>query len=58
MSLGDDDDERMETMQRWIKDEANIRVTAWNLENPRLVNVSAVCSLGMSFPPLEADEED
>lgn len=56
-ALGKNDAERLETMQRWIGDEANIRVTPWNPENPRLVNVSAVCSLGMSFPPIEGDEE-
>ena len=54
--LGENDDERMETMQTWIGDEANIRIVAWNPENPRLVGVSAVCSLGMSFPPIEGDE--
>jgi hypothetical protein len=56
-ALGKNDAERMETMQRWIGDEANIRVTPWNPENPRLVNVSAVCSLGLSFPPFGANEE-
>ena len=56
--LGENDDERMETMQTWIGDEANIRIVAWNPENPRLVGVSAVCSLGMSFPPIEGDEAE
>ena len=56
--LGENDDEGMETMQSWIGDEANIRVVAWNSENPGLVNVSAVCSPGMSFPPLECDEAE
>jgi hypothetical protein len=54
--LGENDDERMKTMQTWIGDEANIRIVAWSPENPRLVGVSAVCSLGMSFPPIEGDE--
>jgi hypothetical protein len=53
---GENDDERMKTMQTWIGDEANIRIVAWSPENPRLVGVSAVCSLGMSFPPIEGDE--
>ena len=56
--LGENDDERMETMQTWIGDEANIRIAAWNPEDPRLVGVSAVCSLGMSFPSIEGDEAE
>ena len=56
--LGENDHERMETMQTWIGDEANIRIAAWNPEDPRLVGVSAVCSLGMSFPSIEGDEAE
>jgi hypothetical protein len=45
-------------MQTWTGDEANILIAAWNPEDPRLVGVCAVCSLGMSFPPIEGDEAE
>lgn len=48
--LGEDNDERLDATRMWIEHEANTRVTAWNTENPRLVSVAAIWSLGMSGP--------
>ena len=56
--LGANDDERLEALGKLIGEEALIRVEALDPENSRLVSVSAVCSLGMSFPPRRAIEED
>lgn len=56
--LGEDDDERLDTMRSWIGNEANIRVERWNPQNPSLVSVEGVCSLGMSWPPFSDGEQE
>jgi hypothetical protein len=56
--LGEDDTERLDTLRSWIGDEANVRVEPWNSENPSSVTVTAVWSLGMSWPPFWADENE
>ncbi len=56
--LGETLDERLETMLTWIGDEANVRVDSWDPERPWLVSVIQVWSIGMSWPPSWACDED
>jgi hypothetical protein len=56
--LGADDMERLEVLRSWIGDQANVRVDPWGDGNPNSVSVTAVWSLGMSWPPLWADDDE